>query len=118
MKNVIRALAALAVIVVGLVPAMAQSFLSVAEDVPLAPNLTEVVGEALTFQTPSGRISEAVATGAAKAADVQSFYRATLPQLGWQAEGNATFARDGERLTITPELKGGLVVVRFTLSSQ
>jgi hypothetical protein len=83
----------------------ADGFLSVIEDLPLAPGLAEIPGEAVVFDSPAGRIVETMARGEATAVSVAAFYRETLPQLGWQAVGETAFRREGEHLSF--EFAGG-----------
>lgn len=94
----------------------AGGFLSILEDIPLAPGLVEAQGEAVMFDSPAGRIAEATAEGrSAERAQVLRFYRDTLPQLGWQADGEATFRREGEYLSIETTKPAGPLTVRFRL---
>lgn len=104
-----------AVILLG--AARAEDFLSVLDDMPLAPGLTELADQAAEFETPSGRIIDAVASGAAESRAVAGFYDRTLPALGWTREGAGRFVRDQERLTIatSPGAAKGQVLVRFSL---
>jgi hypothetical protein len=96
----------------------AAAFLSAYEDLPLAPGLTELAGAGLSFDTPQGRIVEASARSAAKAADILAFYAETLPQLGWAKAGDARYRRDAEMLTIEARPEGRQTVVHFTISPE
>jgi hypothetical protein len=107
------------------VPAMAQTssapkpapaFLSVMDDVPLMPGLTEHKDAAVVFDKPEGRIVEAEAAGRLARADVLKFYAASLPQLGWRAQGSGRFLRDREELTLNFSGTAPSLTVRFTLS--
>ncbi len=91
-------------------------FVSGVEDLPLMAGLTEDTGAGLVFDKPSGRIVEAFATGAVNRAAVIGFYAETLPQLGWQPAGDATFAREDEILRIEISGADGALTVRFSLS--
>lgn len=97
--------------------ARAEDFLSVLDDMPLAPGLTELADQAAEFETPSGRIVDAAAAGTAEPRAVSDFYERTLPALGWARERAGHFVRDQERLTIaTSAAKAkGQVIVRFSL---
>jgi hypothetical protein len=97
--------------------ARAEDFLSVLDDMPLAPGLTELADQAAEFETPAGRIVDAAATGDAQAPAVAAFYDRTLPALGWVREGAGRFVRDQERLTIATRAGAakGQIVVRFSL---
>ncbi|MDA0674781.1 MAG: hypothetical protein O3A88_00160 [Proteobacteria bacterium] len=92
----------------------AEGFLSVIEDIPLAPGLTEAVGEAVMFDSPGGRIVEALAEGRVGRDAVTRFYSETLPQLGWQRVGTG-FRREGEELSLELSEPAGLLSVRFRL---
>ena len=94
--------------------AAAEGFLSVIEDIPLAPGLTEAAGEAVMFDSPAGRIVEATAQGRVARDTVTRFYSETLPQLGWQRVGTA-FRREGEELHLDISEPAGLLTVRFRL---
>jgi len=95
-----------------------EAFLSSIEDVPLPPGLTEAATGGVVFDSPSGRIVEASATGAVAADQVTKFYAETLPQLGWQESGKLTFKRDNETLRITVEAgrNSAPLTVRFNLA--
>src|SRR3546814_20540062 len=54
------------------------------EDLPLMPGLAVDESAEVLFDKPTGRIVEATAGGEVAAADIRSFYGATLPELGWQ----------------------------------
>ena len=95
------------------------AFVSGIEDLPLMPGLVEVDETTMVFDTPGGRIVEALASGPVSYDQVVSFYAATLPQLGWSAAGGTRFRREGETLELhfsdTPVVAGHLTV-RFALS--
>ena len=90
-------------------------YLSLAPDIPLAPSLSEFDSGQLVFDKPEGRIvrieAERVSAQSANGA-VPSFYRETLPNLGWQLNSSdntgdksddnvLTFQRGGETLLIS-----------------
>ncbi|CUW41834.1 conserved protein of unknown function [Magnetospirillum sp. XM-1] len=106
------------ILLLGPGPARAEAFLSAYEDLPLPPGLTEVMGSGVSFDSPSGRIVEAYAHGAARPADILKFYAATLPQLGWTREGDRLYRRETEvlRLETTQDRAG--VTLRFTISPE
>lgn len=104
----------------------ADRYVTGMEDVPLMAGLAPVEVDGVAFDSAGGRIVIAYARGAVEKASVLEFYRRSLSQLGWRARGPASFAREGETLTIDfaapagkpkaePASKGGLTV-RFTLS--
>jgi hypothetical protein len=98
--------------------AHADEFLSVLDDMPLAPGLTELADQAANFDTPAGRIVDAAAEGETDQKTVAAFYDKTLPALGWVRAGAGRFTRDHELLTISvtpsPAAKGQ-VTARFSL---
>jgi hypothetical protein len=98
----------------------AEQFLSVVDDMPLMPGLTELRDQASDFQTPEGRIVDGSAAGAVDARAVSSFYDRTLPALGWTREAPGRFVRDRERLVIAvaPGTGKEAVTVRFSLRPQ
>jgi hypothetical protein len=103
--------------------AQEPAFVAGIEDLPLMPQLDEVAEAGVVFDKPSGRIVESYAEGATTRAQVEAFYRRTLPQLGWLAvdrggEGGAAFLREGERLVISFLGRDGDLVVRFTLQPE
>jgi hypothetical protein len=105
-------------LLLGALPARAEGFLSVYEDLPLAPGLTEAPGSGLSFDSPSGRIVEAYAHGGVRAADTLKFYAATLPQLGWTRESDRIYRREAEVLRLeTTQDRAGLTL-RFTISPE
>ena len=109
---------ALAVLLVGPAAAETAGFVSQVEDLPLMPGLTEVSDAGVVFDSPSGRIVEAYAEGTVSRAAVLTFYKETLPQLGWNSRGEAAFDREGEVLTLDFTDQQNALVVRFTLKPQ
>lgn len=97
-------------------PAGAQAFFELLEDVPVMPALTPVDDAGIEFDAPSGRIVEAYAIGATDRKSVLDFYRATLPQLGWQAGAGNAFQRESESLKIDFFGPDGEITVRFTVA--
>ena len=69
------------------------------------------------IESAVGRIVEAYASGPVSRDQVLRFYAATLPQLGWRADGDAAFRREDEilKLEFPPPGPGGLTVL-FTLA--
>ncbi|MBE9557387.1 MAG: hypothetical protein IMF08_11070 [Proteobacteria bacterium] len=97
-------------------PAGAQGFFELLEDVPVMPALAPVADAGIEFDAPSGRIVEAYAIGATDRQSVLDFYRATLPQLGWQAGAGDAFLRESESLKIDFFGPDGEITVRFTVA--
>lgn len=102
----------------GRADAYAQGFIEGSEDLPLAPTLTAVEDAGMVFDSPSGKIVEAFATGATDRQAVLKFYADTLPALGWNRQDIALFQREGERLAIDFFGSDGALSVRFTLSPE
>jgi len=109
--------ALLVVVTLGIGMAHAEEFLSVLDDMPLAPGLTELIDQAADFETPAGRIIDATAEGEVGSAAVMAFYDKTLPALGWMRERQGLFVRDHERLAIAvvPAARKGWVTAKFSL---
>src|SRR2546430_485537 len=100
MRRLVAIILVLAVAAIGqLRPAMAEDapvFLAGTEDVPLMPGLKNDESTLVVFDKPEGRIVEVVARGKLGRADVEKFYAATLPPLGWIADGKLAWRREGE----------------------
>ncbi len=98
--------------------ALAGGFLSIGDDLPLAPGLSEIPDSSLVFDGPGGRILQTDARGPVRGADVMRFYAATLPQLGWVRESDFAYSRDNERLRLELTPQGTSLLVHFTLSPE
>lgn len=83
------------------------------EDLPLMPGLSQEPGRVVQFDSPYGRIVESWAMGDLKRDAVAKFYDATLPQLGWVADGPGRFRRQGEILLLDIHRKGAGVEVHY-----
>ena len=83
-------------------PASAQSFFTSLPDVPLMSGLTEMEGEALSFDKPGGRILVGVALvdDSISNEELQSYYQRSLPQFGWRSVGPYEYVRGDESLEI------------------
>lgn len=99
----------------GLSAQQAERYLSEVPDLPLMDGLEEAQSAGLAFDKPEGRIVEAFASGAVPAAEVSAFYARTLPQLGWRAEGEESYRRESEILTLSYSGDAGQTTVRFSL---
>lgn len=96
--------------------AAAQDFVPGLEDVPVMSGLQIVPGAGHIFDTPSGRLVESHARGSVTRKQVRSFYRDTLPALGWRHTGSDTYRRDDEILTVAVQGRDGDITVRFSLT--
>lgn len=94
------------------------TYLAELPDLPLMPGLTEIAEAGIAFDKPDGRIVEVYAGGAVARHAVQSFYRETLPQLGWRLAGDDAFAREGERLKLEFLDAGDDLTLRFVLTPE
>lgn len=96
-------------------------FLSLFDDVPLAPGLKEISAEDMAFEAPSGRVLAARASGFGEPALIAAYYDAALPALGWSRAaalpGSApAYVRGRERLELSFEPgPGGALTTRFRL---
>jgi len=96
----------------------AGSFLAGIEDVPVPPGFAENPSAGMVFDSPTGRIIEAVASGnSLNREQLLAFYAQTLPQLGWTRIGDSEFRSDSETLRITIEQgKPGSLIVHYNLT--
>ena len=103
-----------------LFPALAFAgggFLAGLEDVPLPPDLSEVAGKGMVFDSPQGRIVDADATGEATEAQVLAFYAQSLPQLGWTRLSDTLYRSETETLRLSIDRsKAPLLSVHYTLT--
>lgn len=98
-------------------PAGQTQYFSSIPDLPLMDGLVELPEETLTFDKPEGRIIEvyAVLEGVSRE-DVLVFYRGTLPQLGWSADGTSRFYRNDEYLDLEFKLGPNGDTLKFMVS--
>ena len=99
--------------------AQPAAFVSVIADLPLMAGLEEDVAAAVVFETDSGRIAQAVASGVVERRNVRKFYADTLPQLGWHLETPSRYRREGEVLALeftADPGQPGRVAVHFKLT--
>jgi len=94
----------------------AAAFLVAIEEVPLMAGLTEEATPALDFDKPDGRLVETYAYGDVEADQTTEFYRAVMPEFGWQNIDRLVFLREGELLRIDLIREEHVLVVRFVLS--
>lgn len=85
------------------------------EDIPLMQGLTELSDRTVSYDKPEGKIVESVASmqGVTRV-QVLNYYRAVLPQFGWQLmdEGNMFF-RGHEYIEIAFDEEAGQSFVRI-----
>ena len=98
------------------VPVFAQTFVPGFEDVPLMPGLKVIPVSSHVFETPAGRLIEVRAAGTVSAAALETFYRDTMPALGWSRGPDGSFVRTNEVLVIEHSSAGGNLAVTFRLS--
>jgi len=94
--------------------------------IPLMEGLVENKEEALLFDSPQGRIINAVASGAIEDKKIYEYYTAVLPSLGWivemrkKCDENAELClsaiRDKESLSLLIDVKSGTSTVTYSLS--
>ena len=77
-----------------------QQFLVSIDDVPIVPMFKEITTTGVNFETINGRIAQTQALGPKHPDVVRTFYKTTLPQLGWRNIGDNSFLREGEILHI------------------
>lgn len=105
-------------VVIWATAAYAQDFLEGLEDVPLMPGLAVIADAGMVFDTPGGRIVESYAAGALDRGLVVGFYAETLPALGWTAQSEVRYAREGELLVLDLFGVDGDLLIRFTLAPE
>lgn len=106
-----------------------SGFFETLYDVPIMTGLEELEDQALVFDKPSGRISQAAAVGQGiNLSSVYLFYEDTLAQMGWsktdtQFQGNLgqtlIFVRGADQLLIAAELDKDdpkTMIIRFYLT--
>lgn len=94
------------------------TYLNAMPDIPVMDGLTEGAGSTLSFDKPEGRILSAyvLAEKGITPQQIQDFYQASLPQLGWTQKARGEFTRDAEVLSITVEPETDGSVVQFLLT--
>jgi hypothetical protein len=107
----------MAMIVLLLAPlaAGAADFVPGTEDVPVMAGLRSSM-DGMIFDKPQGRIVEVQYHGKLKRRDIEAFYAAALPQLGWQPDAAGAWQREGEMLRLDFSGKDGDIGVDFVLS--
>jgi len=117
MKNALR-IGLLAVLLLLNRQGVAQevTFLTALEDVPLMAGLNEATQDTVNFDTPSGRIVESYAVGNVTKPSVLSYYKESLPALGWKQIASGTFMREGEYLKISVSVDDNNATVHFALT--
>ncbi|MDZ4735325.1 MAG: hypothetical protein SGJ07_03170 [Rhodospirillaceae bacterium] len=96
----------------------AGDFVPGIEDLPLMAELEPIDGSGFAFDTASGRLVEAYASGTVAPEAVLAFYERTLPALGWEAGDDQTWQREGETLAIEFVEGAEPLTVRFQLAPQ
>lgn len=107
------------IIVIGFVLLMCQkvnaAFVEGLEDFPIPEGLEQIENASLNFGNEDIRLVEIYMTSTIMKFDVVvSFYKDTLPQLGWKItdidDEKAVFEREGEKVEITKESLNPLIV--------
>lgn len=103
-------------------PLMAAKFIDGLEDVPVMEGLQQVPYDNISFGNEESRLVEAILTGKnVRMSKIETFYKETLPQMGWKFEGkkkgHLLFYRDRESLEIVRESKDPLTI-RITVKSR
>ena len=98
------------------------AFVEGLEDIPLPEGLNQVENGNLNFGNEEIRLIETYLTSTdLSSGQVASFYKETLPQMGWllktQRQRKILFEREGETLEISEESSNPLIV-RLTVKSK
>ncbi|MGE3623460.1 MAG: hypothetical protein AB7H77_06285 [Bdellovibrionales bacterium] len=97
------------------IPANEPHFTKVIEDLPLMPGLQLIEDEDVLFASANGRIAETNAIGPVDVDQVYTFYRKSLPSLGWKIVDARTYIRESEQLRIDARASQKITVVKFTV---
>jgi hypothetical protein len=118
MRRIAIAAVLLGAALLGPAPLAAEGsgFIAGTEDVPLMPGLANDLATLVVFDKPQGRIVEVEAKGKVTRDGVEKFYAATLPELGWTADGRRKWQRDGEALRLDFKGRDGDLRVAFSLA--
>ncbi len=93
-------------------------FIEGTEDLPQMDGLMQIDDLSMSFDAPEGRILQSYQQSETLTKEqVESFYNATLPALGWEQIKPNVYEREMERLTMSFENKKDLLVVRFELKT-
>ena len=100
----------------------AAEFVEGMEDIPLLTGLAQITKDDISFGNEETRLVEAYVTSKKlKFSEVADFYEDSLPQLGWNYQGNRgnslLFYREGENLEVVKESSNPLIV-RLTLKTK
>lgn len=87
-------------------------------DLPLMAGFREIKEAGIVFDKPSGRIVEIVTEGDADKDAVLSFYRDTLPQLGWTPVTGWKFNREGESLTLKINRSNAILRLHISIAPE
>jgi hypothetical protein len=111
-----RTVTALAFCMLAAAALAGDTFLAGFGDLPLMKGLAAAPDSETVFDTPAGRIVEGYAVGAVSRDSVETFYRKSLPQLGWRRVKPNVYRREEETLTIELTKRGESLTVRFMLA--
>jgi len=92
-------------------------FFSTIPDLPIMQGVHELPDHAVMFDKPAGRIIESVAqVDSVTWPQIQSYYKAALPQLGWALLSEDIYTRGGEVLRLEFEEIEGEYFLRIVLA--
>jgi len=98
----------------GVAQAQDALFFNGADDIPVMPGTEEASARGFRFDKPGGEIVEVYADiRGFKPSQVLSFYRQTLPQLGWGRVDADSFYRDAQQLDISFSQEAGVHMMRI-----
>lgn len=103
----------------GAASAETARFFTTLPDIPLMEGLEELSDQASIFDKPEGRIADVWAVGrGVTRAEVESYYRQSLPQFGWKPKGREglLFHREGEELRLGVAQQSGRTSLHILLS--
>lgn len=104
-------------ILMWILPVMAQNFLPKTEDIPLMDGLTQVE-ETASFDTPAERMVLISAQTKLPPKKVEAFYRQTLVNLGWTQTAPNVFERGSDSFSLKISPKDQKTLIQFRLSQR
>ncbi len=95
-----------------------ENFIAGTQDIPLMDKLSIDISDDMNFDTPAGQLMVFEAKNTHyTGSDVLSYYRNTLPKMGWTKTGNNSYIREKDSITISIIREQKPSVVRFEIVS-
>ncbi len=97
-----------------------EAFIPQTQDIPLMKGLSVDVSDDMNFDTPAGQLITFEANAARHTGkEVLTYYRDTLPKMGWKENKLNCYTRDKDSVTITVirEKKPAVIRLEIVLSN-